>query len=83
VAKRRAANGEESGFVYSFPASALPPGIAERFTALFDHRLHWSFGELEPYIRSYCGGETTTGVLLGKYTRSFIGDDGERVYRRR
>jgi len=51
VATRRGSNGEESRFIYSFPESALPPGVAERFTAMFDHRLHWSFEELEPYIR--------------------------------
>lgn len=51
VTQRREPNGEESRYIYSFPESALPATVAERFKALFDHRMHWSFEELEPYIR--------------------------------
>ena len=51
VTQRRGSNGEENRYIYSFPESALPVTVAERFTALFDHRTHWSFEELDPYIR--------------------------------
>jgi sister chromatid cohesion protein DCC1 len=51
VTQRRGSNGEENRYIYSFPESALPATVAERFTAIFDHRTHWSFEELDPYIR--------------------------------
>jgi len=45
----RPKGGEE--VVYSFPEAALPTGEVERFTALFNHRIDWTFAEIEPYIK--------------------------------
>ena len=47
----RSHNKEQESYVYSFPESALPPNVSERFSALFEHRTHWTLEELEPYIK--------------------------------
>lgn len=59
-----------------FPASALPPDPAARFTDLFLTRLRWRADDISPFLADIVVDNKERDKLLLKYARAVTDSEG-------